>query len=42
MRKYRRVAVIEVSDESLRLIARDEVLGQAARPVDGGMVAGIA
>jgi len=28
MRKYRPVAAIEVSEESLRLIAGDEVLGQ--------------
>jgi hypothetical protein len=41
MRQYRRVAAIEVSEESLRLPAGDEVLGQAARPVDGAMVAGI-
>ena len=38
MRQYLRVAVIEVSEESLRLIVGDEVLGQAAGLVDGGMV----
>jgi uncharacterized Zn finger protein len=38
MRQYLRVAVIEVSEESLRLIAGDEVLGQAAGLVDAGMV----
>lgn len=42
MRQYRRVAVVEVSEESLRLLAGDEVPGRAARLVDGGMVAGIA
>jgi hypothetical protein len=41
MRQYLRVAVVEVSEESLRLIAGDEVLGQAARLVDGGMVADV-
>ena len=41
MRQYLRVAVIEVSAESLRLIAGDEVLGQAAGLVDGGMVADV-
>jgi hypothetical protein len=41
MRQYLRVAVIEVSEESLRLIAGDEVLGQAAGLVDGGMVADV-
>jgi hypothetical protein len=41
MRQYLRVAVIEVSEESLRLIAGDEVLGQAARLVDGGLVADV-
>jgi hypothetical protein len=35
-------AVIEVSEESLWLIPGDEVLGRAARLVDGGMAAGIA
>jgi hypothetical protein len=30
MRQYLRVAVIEVSKESLRLLVGDEVLGQAA------------
>lgn len=41
MRQYLRVAVIEVSEESLRLIVGDEVLGQAAGLVDGGMVADV-
>lgn len=41
MRQYLPVAVIEVSEESLRLIAGDEVLGQAAGLVDGGMVADV-
>jgi hypothetical protein len=45
MRQYLRVAVIEVSEESLRLIAGDEALGQAAGQaaglVDGGMVADV-
>ncbi len=41
MRQYLRVAVIEVSEESLRLIAGDEVLGQAAGLVDAGMVADV-
>jgi len=41
MRQYLRVAVIEVSEESLRLLAGDEVLGQAAGLVDGGMVADV-
>lgn len=41
MLQYLRVAVVEVSEESLRLIAGDEVLGQAARLVDGGMVADV-
>jgi hypothetical protein len=41
MRQYLRMAVIEVSEESLRLIAGDEVLGQAAGLVDGGMVADV-
>jgi uncharacterized Zn finger protein len=41
MRQYLLVAVIEVSEESLRLIAGDEVLGQAAGLVDGGMVADV-
>ncbi|MGH3281111.1 MAG: hypothetical protein ACRDNW_18520 [Trebonia sp.] len=39
MRQYLRVAVIEVSEESLRLLVGDEVLGRAAGLVDGGMVA---
>ena len=41
MREYLRVADIEVSEESLRLIVGDEVLGQAAGLVDGGMVADV-
>jgi uncharacterized Zn finger protein len=41
MRQYLLVAVIEVSEESLRLIAGDEVLGQAAGLVDGGLVADV-
>jgi uncharacterized Zn finger protein len=41
MRQYLRVAVIEVSEESLRLIAGDQVLGQAAGLVDAGMVADV-
>jgi uncharacterized Zn finger protein len=41
MRHYLRVAVIEVSEESLRLIAGDEVLEQAAGLVEGGMVADV-
>jgi hypothetical protein len=41
MRQYLRVAVIEVSEESLRLIVGDELLGQAAGLVDGGMVADV-
>lgn len=41
MRQYLRVAVIEVSEESLRLLVGDEVLGQAAGLVDGGMVADV-
>jgi hypothetical protein len=41
MRQYLRLAVIEVSEESLRLIVGDEVLGQAAGLVDGGMVADV-
>jgi hypothetical protein len=41
MGQYRRVAVIEVSEESLRLIVGDEVLGQAAGLVDGGLVADV-
>jgi uncharacterized Zn finger protein len=41
MRQYLRVAVIEVSEESLRLIVGDEVLGQAARLVDSGVVADV-
>jgi SWIM zinc finger len=41
MRQYLRVAVVETSEESLRLIAGDEVLRQAARLVDGGMVADV-
>jgi hypothetical protein len=41
MRQYLRVAVIEVSEESLRLIVGDEVLGQAARLADSGLVADV-
>jgi hypothetical protein len=41
MRQYLRVAVIEVSEESLRLLVGDEVLGQSAGLVDGGMVADV-
>jgi hypothetical protein len=41
MRQYLRVAVIEVSEESLRLIVGDEALGQAARLVDSGLVADV-
>jgi uncharacterized Zn finger protein len=41
MRQYRWVALIEVSEESLRLIVGDEVLGQAAGLVDAGMVADV-
>jgi uncharacterized protein YukE len=41
MRQYLRVAVIEVSEETLRLIVDDGVLGQAAGLVDGGMVADV-
>ena len=41
MRQYRWVALIEVSEESLRLIVGDEVLGQAAGMVDAGMVADV-
>lgn len=41
MRQYLRVAVIEVSEESLRLLVGDEVLGQAAGLVDGGIVADV-
>jgi hypothetical protein len=41
MRQYLRVAVIEVSEESLRLLVGDEVLRQAAGLVDGGMVADV-
>jgi hypothetical protein len=42
MQQYRRVAIIEVSQESLALLAGHEVLGQAAGLVDDGVVAGIA
>jgi hypothetical protein len=41
MRHYLQVAVIEASEESLRLIVGGEVLGQAAGLVDGGMVADV-
>lgn len=41
MRQYLRVAIIEVSEESLRLLVGDELLGQAAGLVDGGMVADV-
>jgi hypothetical protein len=41
MRQYQRVAIIEVSEERLRLIVGDEVLGQAVRLVEGEMVADV-
>lgn len=41
MRQYLRVAVIEVSEESLRLLVGDETLGRAVGLVDGGMVADV-